>query len=240
MKKAFLFSLILHLLLAFALIDLGFTGRDRPVSEVYEVAIVAAPPRAGIKSSAPKRSTGKKTFVRRSSQKTTTGLADIKKEKSSVKSQTPELKDVELDEVPVEDLLGDEQDYRYADEFDEGTDEVVDVGTAPSGVYRPDATPTDIWAGKVKLLVQGKWKFPPELSVLDDSIAVMYDCKIARDGRLLECNLVLSSGNGPYDRSVKLAIDSIKNVPPPPSSVMAGQDVVTIPFNFTPPKGAHK
>ena len=81
------------------------------------------------------------------------------------------------------------------------------------------------------------WKTPPEISVMDASLTKTYLLKVSRTGELLDKKLLVSSGNGPFDRSVHLALSNVTSLPQPPIVLIAGRDSVEVTMSFTPPKG---
>jgi TonB family protein len=91
----------------------------------------------------------------------------------------------------------------------------------------------------VMFLVQRVWKAPPEIALIDRTLKTTYLLRISRTGELLDKKLLISSGNSPYDRSVHLALSSLKRLPQPPLFMVAGQDSVEVTMSFTPPKGAN-
>ena len=96
----------------------------------------------------------------------------------------------------------------------------------------------NIWKSQVRALVDGFWKTPPEISIMDMSLKTTYLLKISRSGELLDKRLLVSSGNSPFDRSVLLALSGVTRLPAPPLVLIAGRDTVEITMSFTPPQGA--
>ncbi len=223
-------SLILHGALVVGLVDFGSAGRKSPAAAVYEVSIVGAVPAAAY---SPGRVAGKgaaarsgKKFVRHSG-KATRDLGDVRKERSIKDGNSePQISDVEQD-VPEFEI---EDDFRFSDSVNASPGA---VGSNAAGT----ATAEGIWAGRVRAVVWQVWKFPPELTSLDTAINVTYLIKVGRNGDLLERDLVLSSGNKPFDRSVMLALNKIKRLPVPPVQLLAGRDRCEILMNFSPPQG---
>ena len=75
------------------------------------------------------------------------------------------------------------------------------------------------------------------MSFLDANLKTTYELRISREGDLLARRLMVSSGNRPYDRSVLLALERVKHLPPPPLAVMAGKQWELFVISFSPPLG---
>jgi len=95
-----------------------------------------------------------------------------------------------------------------------------------------------IWKTRVRGMVEGVWRTPPEVEVMDLTLQTTYLLRVSRTGELLQKKLLVSSGNSPFDRSVLVALSRIQRFPPPPPSLVAGGDWVEVTMSFTPPKGA--
>lgn len=224
-------SLLAHLLLIFSLVDVDFASRSDPSTfDVYEIDIVTPGPSSGIaasRSAAPAKASGQKRYYYRKGSDPST-LSGIGKEKA-LPGHDPELSPEDLE--PLVEKSG--------PDLEEDTGQAASVGSQAQAGVRPGASPSvvAVWKTRVRAAVDSVWKTPPEISVMDASLTTTYLLKISRSGELLDKRLLVSSGNGPFDRSVHLALSSVTMLPQPPIVLIAGRDSVEVTMSFTPPKG---
>ncbi len=228
-------SLILHAILILAMVDIGFSAKNDQAYEVFDVDIVAEAPSA-IRQPAQKKAVNTRSLNSKNPPKAISG---INKEKA-LPDITPELsaskiEPAQRDEVP------------YPDSSPSSHDAPAPQSSAPvSGMSQgnPNATRDEnaylmsLWKSQVMALVQRVWKAPPEIAYVEKSLKTTYQLRISRTGELLNKRLLVSSGNNPYDRSVNIALNSIKRLPQPPFFMMAGKESEDFTMSFTPPKGA--
>jgi TonB family protein len=225
LKKYVAVSLVFHAVAVFALLDIGFSGKKTDASDVYEVAIVAGAPAGASASSGAGISQGKKFIYNKDNRKA--ALGEVKKERG-LKETAPEISPADIKpEKPVEsgpDMAG-----------ITGNKGQTARGPGPGGGL---ASETALWKARVKGMVEMLWKPPPEIEVMDLSLQTTYLLRISRTGELLQKKLLVSSGNAPFDRSILTSLNRVAHFPPPPPSLIAGQDWVEITMSFKPPKGA--
>ena len=233
LSKFIIISLLCHAGLILALVDVHFSAKLPDTAEVYEVSIVAgmpaAAPGASQNVSIPQ---GKKFIVERKTEKVS--LGEVKKEKAT-KESSPSLSPSDIKpEAPLE-----SQDMPY-------TRNVIKPQGLPgagSGQAHGPAGGTSseiaLWKTKVRGMVEGLWKTPPEIENMDAMLQTTYLLRISRTGGLLQKKLLVSSGNVPFDRSILNALGRASRFPPPPLILIAGEDWVEVTMSFTPPKGAH-
>jgi TonB family protein len=94
------------------------------------------------------------------------------------------------------------------------------------------------WVLKVKAQVYGSWKTPPESAFMPQALQSTYLLRISRHGELLDRTLIISSGNSPFDRSILLALGSVRRVPPPPPEAVGHDDYLELTVSFNPPAGS--
>lgn len=225
-------SFICHLVFVFSLIEVKFDKRDVDIYDVYEVSIVSAGPPSKFAPKAGTRTTGskeKKYYYRRGS--SSTHLDGISKENAG-RTVEPELvpSKIEPEKRDYTDrMLPEEPAHQRAERSGNGSG-YASGGSADAKVLQ--------WKNIVRTTVEGLWKTPPEMSIMDMTLTTTYLLEISRNGDLLKKRLLMSSGNSPFDRSVSIALNSVKGFPPPPFVLIAGQDSVEVTISFTPPKGA--
>jgi hypothetical protein len=231
-------SLVLHAVLMFALVDIEFSPTDIPAYDVYEVSIVSSVPSARQPATSGKTSSGTKKYVYHKGSDASS-ISSIKKD-SAIKDRAPELKPADIEPIkPPDDEPSPDIPSSASDDLSQRLQEYEAAGTSlPSGPSSLSSNPVGIWKAQVRSLVDGLWKTPPEISIMDMSLKTTYLLKISRSGVLLDKRLLVSSGNTPFDRSVLLALSGVTTLPVPPLVLIAGRDIVEITMSFTPPKGA--
>ncbi len=229
-------SLFLHLLFIMGMVDVDFSPEDKPVYDVYEVDIVTQAP-SGVRASAPRVSASAK-YVN-SKTDTPKSISEINKEKA-LPDITPEISPSKIE---PQQSGGEEEDpfpETKNETHSKSPAHAPDAGTGQGRAGSPDqsAYQLALWKSQVMYLVQRVWKAPPEIALVDRTLKTTYLLRISRSGELLDKRLLISSGNSPYDRSVHLALSSLRRLPQPPLFMVAGQDSVEVTMSFTPPKGA--
>jgi hypothetical protein len=232
LSKFILISLICHAGLILAMLDVRFSGKLPDSSEVYEVSIVAGMPPAAGASQGVSIPQGKKYIVNKKADKVS--LGEVKKEKAT-KESPPTLSPSDIKpEASVE-----SQDMPYSG------NPVKPQGPPGAGsgqVHGPTGgTSSEIalWKTKVRSMVEGLWKTPPEIENMDARLQTTYLLRISKTGSLLQKKLLVSSGNVPFDRSILIALGRASRFPQPPLMLIAGEDWVEVTMSFTPPKGAN-
>jgi len=219
-------SIGLHLLLIISMVEIQLTPRDTTAMDVYEVDIVTDVPSKPMPDSG--RSAPK--FVNRT--QAPRALDSIQKEKA-LPDTAPELLPSKIEppkfEEPEPDLPP------------QPRHEAPPV-TGPGRQGRPTLDETAqqmaLWKSQVRSLVERVWKTPPEIAYMDMSLKTTYMLRISRSGELLDRRLLISSGNTPFDRSIQMALSSLKRLPQPPLALVGGRDSVEVTMSFNPPKGA--
>lgn len=235
-------SLLAHFLFILTLVDVSFAPRDDlSAYDVYEIDIVTSVPSAG-KAAASRveapshKSSSTKYYYRKGSEPST--ISGIKKEKG-LQDHSPELSPADLEPLVEKKKDTYEEDVSSSAPTDRPYPDTG--GTAPGRLSRGPGESSNlmaVWKTQVRMVVDSVWKTPPEISVVDESLKTTYLLRISRSGELLDKKLLISSGNGPFDRSVYLALSSVTTLPQPPLVLIAGHDSVEITMSFTPPKGA--
>lgn len=229
-------SLFFHLVFVVAMVDIDFSPKDRPVYDVYEVDIVAEAP-SSVRTSAPKATANAKNINMKTDTPKT--ISEINREKT-LPNITPELSPSKIEPQPASreehDDFPDAKDD--ASSHSHGQAHSPDTGQGKTGGMDQSSYLLALWKSQVMSLVQRVWKAPPEIALIDKSLKTTYLLRISRSGDLMDKRLLISSGNSPYDRSVHLALSSLKRLPQPPLFMVAGQDSVEVTMSFTPPKGA--
>ena len=233
LRKFIIISLICHAGLVLALVDVRFSGKLPDTADVYEVSIVAgmpaAAPGASKNVSIPQ---GKKFIAPRKTEKVS--LGEVKKEKAT-KESSPTLSPSDIKpEAPLE-----SQDMPYTGNLikPQGLSG-ADSGQA-HGPIGGTSSEIALWKTKVRGMVEGLWKTPPEIENMDATLQTTYLLRISRTGSLLQKKLLVSSGNVPFDRSILIALGRAIRFAAPPLILIAGEDWVEVTMSFTPPKGAH-
>jgi TonB family protein len=233
LRKFIIISLICHIMLILALVDVGFSGKLPENSEVYEVSIVAGMPAAAAGEaqdySIPK---GKKFIFERKTDKVS--LGEVKKEDATKKS-SPKLSPSDIKPETHEES----QDMPYSGSLIKPQGQ---SGAGTGQVQGPaggSSSEIALWKTKVRGMVEGLWKTPPEIENMDVRLQTTYLLRISRTGALLQKKLLVSSGNVPFDRSILIALGRASRFPAPPRDLIAAEDWVEVTMSFKPPKGAY-
>ncbi len=232
LRKFIIISLICHAGLVLAMLDVGFSGKLPDTAEVYEVSIVGGMPAAAGASKGVSIPLGKRYVVERKSKKVS--LGEVKKEKAAKESQ-PTLSPSDMKpEAPVE-----SQDMPYTGNIIKPQGPTGAGSGQAHGPTGGTSSEIALWKTKVRGMVEGLWKTPPEIENMDARLQTTYLLRISRTGELLQKKLLVSSGNVPFDRSILIALGRASRFAAPPLMLIAGEDWVEVTMSFTPPKGAH-
>jgi len=216
-SKFVVISLVLHLILFLALVDITISGKALPsAGGVYEVSIVSEKDiqKTGKLRSSPRR-------VYRAGPKRVTGLKGVGKE-LALKEKAPDLSPKEI-EPPAKK----ETDTEYG--------ELPGIIRHPSGDGGASVSGNNVafYEAKIKEIIKGHWRVPPEIAVLKNSLKATYMMRIVRNGDVVDKKLIVSSGNKPFDRSILRALNNVKKLPVPPLILIAGANTLEIVITFS-------
>jgi hypothetical protein len=218
-------SLGLHLLLIVSMVEIQLSPKDTTAMEVYEVDIVTDVP------SRPMPDAGRaipKYVGKAVSPKT---LDSIQKEKA-LPDAAPELMPSKIEPPRRE-----EPEVETPPQAKAEAPPVTGPGRQGRATDEA-AHQMALWTSQVRFLVERVWKSPPEIAYMDKSLKTTYLLRIARSGELMDRRLLISSGNTPFDRSIQMALNSLKKLPQPPLTLVGGRDSAEVTISFNPPKGA--
>ena len=230
-------SLVFHLIFIMGMVDIDFSPEDKQAYDVYEVDIVAQAP-SSVRAPAARETASTKYINNKKD--TPKSISEINKEKA-LPDITPEISPSKIE---PQSASRDEQDSFPDTKNDTPPRSQVhtpEAGTGQGRAGTPDQSAylLALWKSQVMHQVQRVWKAPPEIALIDKTLKTTYLLRISRGGDLLDKRLLISSGNSPYDRSVHLALSSLRRLPQHPLFMVAGQDSVEVTMSFTPPKGAN-
>jgi hypothetical protein len=232
LRTFLIISLICHLVLILAMVEVRLAGKRTDTSSVYEVSIVAGVPAGGAGPSESASIPQGRKFVYTGSQKTAS-IGEVRKEQGG-KDQAPEFSPSDIrPESPAE-----AQDMPGAAGLIRGQPQAAPGTPRGSG----GGTPSEIaiWKARVRGIVESLWRTPPEIDIMDSGLKTTYLLRVGRAGELHQKKLLVSSGNVPFDRSILVALGKVSRFPAPPLALIAGEDWVEVTISFTPPKGAQQ
>lgn len=236
LRKFVIISLLCHLVLILAMVEVTFSGRKIDPAAVYEVAIVAGVP-AGGGSTGSAQSVSipqARKFVYTRGAKTPS-IGEVRREQSG-RGQAPEFSPSDIEpESP-----GESPETQDTESLIRGQAKGAPGGGPGQGPAGGVPSEIAIWKGRVRGMVEALWRTPPEIEEMDTSLQTTYLLRVGRAGELLQKKLLVSSGNVPFDRSVLVALSKISRFPQPPLVLIAGSDWVEVTMSFTPPKGARQ
>ena len=232
LRKFIIISLLCHAGLVLAMLDVRFSGKLPDTAEVYEVSIVEGMPAAAGASENASIPQGRKFVVDRKTKKVS--LGEVRKEKATKESSPSLLPSDIKPETPAE-----SQDAPYTGNLVKPQGQTGSGAGQAHGPAGGTSSEIALWKTKVRGMVEGLWKTPPEIENMDAKLQTTYLLRISRTGSLLQKKLLVSSGNVPFDRSILIALGRASSFPQPPLMLIAGQDWVEVTMSFTPPKGAH-
>lgn len=223
---AVIVSIGLHLLAVVIFLNIG-AERERPLPpNVYQVALVAAPPGALSGGQAEGVGAGRPKFVR-TGQEVSRELGHVGKSSASIAHSQPSALPSGLPSPHTPDYGAD-----YGDEPSSS------AGRRGGGGGTPNASLVDstAWQERVRAAMTRVWRFPPELERLDPNLMVTCTLTVNRSGALLGGRILVTSGNAPFDRSVDRALRSIRYLPAPPEGLMVGRSQFSFSMTFLPPE----
>lgn len=89
-----------------------------------------------------------------------------------------------------------------------------------------------LWKTRVISTVNSYRKSSVDIQNADAGIKLTYRIRIGRMGEILQVDLLESSGDESFDRSVNLALGQVTNFPPPPHMLIAGNEWVEVKLSF--------
>jgi len=226
-------SIGMHLLLLVALIDIQFAAKEMPSMDVYDVDIVTDVPSSA--RSAPNAGKAIPEHVRKG--EAPKSLDAIQKEKAFPDAR-PELLPSNIEPPRQEEQETEPPPQPKAEAPSRNAAQPVAGPGRQGQVTDESAYLVGLWKSQVKSLVDRVWKTPPEIASVDMSLKTTYILRISRNGDLLDKRLLVSSGNNPFDRSIQMALSSLRKLPQPPLVLLGGRGDVEVTMSFTPPKGA--
>lgn len=231
LRKYLIISLVCHLVLILAMVEVNLGGRKIDPAGVYEVSIVAGVPADGGAGSPQSVSIPQgRRYVYSRGAKTAT-IGEISKEPGG-KDRAPEFSPSDIrPETPVE-----------TQDSPETAGLIRGQTPAAPGTGRGGGAPSEIaiWKGRIRGMVEMLWRTPPEIEIMDADLRTTYLLRVGRAGELIQKKLLVSSGNVPFDRSILVALGKVSRFPSPPLALIAGEDWVEVTISFTPPKGVRK
>lgn len=216
-SKFVVISFVLHLILFLALVDITISGKVLPsAGGVYEVSIVSEKDisKTGKLRASPKR-------VYRARPKRATGLKGVGKE-LALKEKAPDLSPKEIAPPAKK-----EPDTEY------GESPNIIRHPARDGGARVSGNNVAFYEARIKEIIKGHWRVPPEIVVLKSSLKATYMMRIVRNGDVVDKKLIVSSGNKPFDRSILRALNNVKKLPVPPLVLIAGANTLEIVITFS-------
>lgn len=214
-------SLVLHLAL-FGIIMTGLSKRSRPAYEVYEVAIVSSPVSSG--SEAPSRPSSAPVT------EPVAGFGKITKE--TVKEKSPSFKPIDLESK----RMGSKSKVAQSQVPEASPSPwATEEGTAAAGRAEAigEAVKMQVWVTNVIARFRDVWR-PPQGVPLKKDLQATLNIRVSRTGEILSSQVLVSSRNMPYDKSVEFALNKIKRLPVPPIGEKPYEDFQ---ITFVPPSG---
>ena len=242
-------SFVLHFILFFALIDINPSGaqHDLALAGIYEVSIVSEDEIGTITGSA---QTWQKVI--RESVEKVKGLSAVERE-AIISENMPSLSPKELNPPKTESTLP----SNYASEILKSIDKRIDFsqttdptsnaisslsseipvssqkGDTKGGTNKAQDDQTNIYKARIKEIIKGYWKTPPEIAFLRRTLKATYMMSIVKNGEVVDRKLVSSSGNNAFDASIFRALENVKNLPSPPPSLVSADRTLDIVITFT-------
>lgn len=215
-------SLLLHVTL-FGVIMASLTKRPRPAYDVYEVAIVSSPAqRTGVE--APGGSSRPPVSGR------VAGFGKIAKE--AVTEKAPSFKPIDLESK----RMGSKSRAALSERMDLSSSPwASEEGTPVSGRAEAigEAVKMQVWVTSVIARFRDVWR-PPQGVPLKKDLQATLNIRVSRTGDILSSQVLVSSRNMPYDKSVEFALNKIKRLPVPPIGDKPYEDFQ---ITFVPPSG---
>jgi len=214
-------SLFLHVAF-FGAIIFTASRKPRPAYDIYEVSIVAAPaPGSQIQSRRVEPSP-------RVPSPTVKGFEEIAKAQA-VKDKTPGFKPIDLEKGSNRSKAAPPPD------LEEPEDQASSAGAYPSaGPSAGERVKVSMWVAEVQATFRSIWQAPYGVPIKKD-LKASFTIRVARNGEILSKQLLIGSGNALYDKSVELALNKIRKLPPPP---IGGEAAADYTITFIPPAGS--
>lgn len=211
-------SVVLHLVL-FGVIMTGLSKRSRPAYEVYEVAIVSSPTAPGAEAPSRPRSAPVTEPV--------AGFGKITKE--TVKEKSPSFKPIDLESKRTG-----SKSKASQPEVTPGPWAAEEATTATGRAEAiGEAVKMQVWVTNVIARFRDVWR-PPQGVPLKKDLQATLNIRVSRTGEILSSQVLVSSRNMPYDKSVEFALNKIKRLPVPPIGDKPYEDFQ---ITFVPPSG---
>lgn len=211
-------SLVLHLVL-FGAIMTGLSKRSHPAYEVYEVAIVSSPT-----ASRPE------TPSRPSSAPVTEPVAGFGKiAKEAVREKAPSFKPIDLESKRTGSKSKASQPEVAPSPW--AAEEETSVAGRAEAIG--EAVKMQVWVTNVIARFRDVWR-PPQGVPLKKDLQATLNIRVSRTGEILSSQVLVSSRNIPYDKSVEFALNKIKRLPVPPIGDKPYEDFQ---ITFVPPSG---
>ncbi len=237
LKNYLAISFTIHVALISTLAYVHFTSPDNS-NIVYEVTITGSPSRGSISARTDNMVSDMKYIHNRGD--LSAKFDEIERERmpeEQVTDNSPPEEESTKQSSQESDFLSDRKyrhdKSRYISQVrDRSQDDGYDVGG--SGILVPDQIL--IWKARITAIISHLWEKPAELSIVDMSLLTTYRLRVNSDGSILEKELILSSGNMPFDRSVLSALNRVIRFPPPPLILISESDTFEIVISFSPPR----
>jgi len=208
--KYLVLSFALHLALIFTLMTGHYSDKQRGVSYVYEVSLLSGMPMETLPSSSEQAS------------------FSAPMQEMLPEEITPELASYDINtETQAENKKAQQPGMPTHVLFGAGG-QLADESTGNSSLA------VKLWRTRIWYIVNTLRKSPLELSITDKSLKNTCLLRVSRDGQLLQKQLLVSSGNTQFDRSVIMALNRIIRLPPPPNELIAEYDWVEIIIIYSP------
>ena len=221
LKVYIILSLLLHVTF-FGAIIFSASRKPRPAYDIYEVSIVAAPAPG---YQAQSRSVEPRPQVPSRAVKSFENIAKAQ----AVKDKAPSFKPIDLESDSGRSKATPPQVE------EEREDQISSAGTYPgTGTSAGQRVRVNMWVAEVQAAFRSIWQAPYGVPIRKD-LKASFTIKVARNGEILSKRLLLGSGNALYDKSVELALNKIRKLPPPPIGGDAAADYT---ITFIPPAGS--
>ena len=220
LRVCVILSLFLHVAF-FGAIIFSAARKPRPAYDIYEVSIVAAPaPGSQMQS----RSVKPQPQV---TPRAVTGFEQVAKAQA-VKDKAPSFKPIDLENASSRSKAGPPPDEEPEDQAS-----IPDAypGAGPAAGQR---VRVNMWVAEVQATFRSVWQAPYGVPIKKD-LKASFSIRVARTGEILSKQLLLGSGNALYDKSVELALNKIRKLPPPP---IGGEAAADYTITFIPPAGS--
>lgn len=225
-------SFLLHAILVVWCAGIGGATSSRQASGVYEVDIVTYVPPARVASATD--AAREMNAACKESEGDAKSLSGIEKEEA-LPALSP-VRSADLVKQASEKLRAPEPQARPSQE--RGMAPELAPPSMPRG--KPDIRQGEssylvaLWKSRVRGILDMALKNPAARAKSDLSLKTTYLLRVSREGELLDKRLLVSSGNGAFDRSVQLALENARGFPRPPEALLAGRESVEFPLSFAP------